>query len=166
MLILLDFLFRFWRRLSGPLQWRLLWLANSKFMVAVSGIIQNDTGEILLLRHRHWVAEVWGLPGGFVHSGECLEDALAREVREETGLAIREIRLVQVNSGFRLRMEVYFRAGLAESARGQPLRLQQQEILEGRFFAPDALPPNMLPFQRRLLESLLFPPERMQYVSN
>lgn len=76
--ILFDLLFQVWRRLSGPWQWWSLWLISSKFMVSVSGVILDTNGKILLQRHRHWVHDVWGLPGGIIQAGETLEQALAR----------------------------------------------------------------------------------------
>jgi 8-oxo-dGTP diphosphatase len=43
-------------------------------------------GRILLCRHEKGRGEVWLLPGGGVHAGESLLDALQRELWEETGL--------------------------------------------------------------------------------
>lgn len=152
--MLLDLLFRIWRRLNGKLQWQLLWLVNSKFMICVAGVILDDQGRVLLQRHRHWVPDVWGLPGGIVHGGETLETAFAREVHEETGLDLAEVQLVQIYSGYNLRLEAFFRARVA--ARGEPaLRLQTSEVLEARFFAVMALPENLLPQQREIITAVI-----------
>jgi 8-oxo-dGTP diphosphatase len=71
-----------WRRLRRY-QWRLVWLRQSKFMVTTTGLVRDDAGRVLLLRHRFWpVGRQVGLPGGYALAGERLEDALAREVRE------------------------------------------------------------------------------------
>jgi 8-oxo-dGTP diphosphatase len=55
----------------------------------VAALIRRG-GEVLLVRQQRPgdAAAAWALPGGAVKSGELLPEALAREVREETGLAV------------------------------------------------------------------------------
>lgn len=138
-----------WRRLAGPLQWRLLWLTQAKFMVAVSGVVFDADGRVLLLRHRFWPPGSWGLPGGYAKAGEPLDTALARELEEETGCQLQGPLLLRVVSGYRLRVEVIFAARLASpSAAGARLQLDPREVLEARFFGLDQLPAGLLPSHR------------------
>ncbi len=56
---------------------------------AVGGIVCNDQGELLfLIRGKDPGKGKYGLPGGFVDGNETLEDALVREVQEETSLIV------------------------------------------------------------------------------
>ena len=49
-------------------------------------------GVILMVRHVHDGRDYWTLPGGAVEAGETLEQAVLREVREETNLSARVVR--------------------------------------------------------------------------
>lgn len=68
--------------------------------VAAKGIVRRDDGAILLIR-RSASSKVdagrWELPGGKMDAGERLADALVREVREETGLAVAGARPIHVS---------------------------------------------------------------------
>ena len=61
----------------------------------VGAIITDDTGRLLLIQRCHEPEEGrWSLPGGRVRPGESDPEAVAREVREETGLHVAPGRLV------------------------------------------------------------------------
>ncbi|MDP3461690.1 MAG: NUDIX hydrolase [Bacteroidales bacterium] len=58
--------------------------------LTVDGFVLRKTGahtELLLIERKHWPFQgSWALPGGFVNEQETLEQAVDREIFEETGL--------------------------------------------------------------------------------
>ena len=61
----------------------------------VGAIITDQAGRLLVVRRgREPGRGLWSVPGGRVEPGETDEQALVRELREETGLAVRAGRLV------------------------------------------------------------------------
>jgi ADP-ribose pyrophosphatase YjhB (NUDIX family) len=59
--------------------------------------VVTESDRVLLVRHEKEGTSYWLLPGGGVEFGETLEQALEREVREETGLSVRVGNLLLVN---------------------------------------------------------------------
>ena len=68
----------------------------------VGALIYNALDQVLLVRTDKWSGK-WGIPGGKIEYGESSEEALRREVAEETGLQIDDIEFVLaqdcINSG-------------------------------------------------------------------
>ncbi|WP_327392849.1 MULTISPECIES: NUDIX domain-containing protein [unclassified Streptomyces] len=139
---------RIWHALAGRAQWRILWFAHAKFMVGVTGVVRDDEGRVLLLRHRLWSPQrPWGLPTGCAVKQETFPATVVREVKEETGLDVEPGRLVHLKSGYKLRVEVAYEARHV----GGTLKLDPMEILEARWFSPDELPEGLQPAHRDLI---------------
>jgi len=64
--------------------------------LAVDCIIR--VGDKVLLIHRRNEPVGWALPGGFVEYGETVENAVRREMREETGLELADLEQFRVYS--------------------------------------------------------------------
>ncbi len=66
--------------------------------VTADGLVLVDGKLVLVVRRNPPFQGMFALPGGFVELGETTEQAVVREVREETGLETRVVRLVGVYS--------------------------------------------------------------------
>ncbi|MGC9292356.1 MAG: NUDIX hydrolase [Acidobacteriaceae bacterium] len=67
-------------------------------IAAVGAVVVSPDGRsIVLVRRGHGPLKgTWSLPGGAVELGETVEAAVIREVREETGLEVRPLRLLKL----------------------------------------------------------------------
>ncbi|MGH3964527.1 MAG: NUDIX domain-containing protein [Pseudonocardiaceae bacterium] len=141
---------RIWRGLRGPAQWWILWAAHAQFVAGITGLVRNDAGRVLLLRHRFWPPQhQWGLPTGYAKRRETFEATIVREVKEETGLDVTVGPLLQLTSGYQLRVEVAYAAQLV----GGELKLDPLEVLEAGWFPVTELPAGILPAHRQLIET-------------
>lgn len=64
-------------------------------VITVGALIFNDRDEVLMVRTHKW-SDLWGIPGGKIKWGETSEEALRRELLEETNLVVEDIRFVLV----------------------------------------------------------------------
>ena len=107
--------------------------------------------EILLARGPSFAPGRYALVAGFVEAGESLEDAVAREIREEVGIEVDRITYVASQPWpFPHSLMVGFFARHA----GGEIRVDDREIEDARWFRADAMPgiPPRLSIARRLID--------------
>lgn len=66
--------------------------------LTVDGILLHNNSVLLIQRKHSPFQGLWALPGGFVEYGEKTEDAMVREMAEETGLKIKVQAVIGVYS--------------------------------------------------------------------
>jgi 8-oxo-dGTP pyrophosphatase MutT (NUDIX family) len=117
---------------------------------AAGACIRDEQGRVLILR-RAGEENLWSVPGGGIEPGERLDQAVVREVREETGLEVEPVALIGVYSspeyifcypnGDRVQPLISF---YECRVTGGTLRPDMVEILDVRYVGPDdELPPLM-----------------------
>jgi len=71
-------------------------------IATVGALIFNSSGEVLMIRTHKW-SNLWGIPGGKIKWGEASEDALRREIKEETNLDVNGVQFELVQDCIRSR---------------------------------------------------------------
>ena len=61
----------------------------------VGALVVNSSGNVLIVRSSKW-SDKYTVPGGHIELGERAEDAITREVKEETGLDVEVVKLLLV----------------------------------------------------------------------
>lgn len=111
---------------------------------AVAGVIVDEQGRmVVLVRGKEPGKGQWDLPGGFVDAGETAEEALRREVREETGLEVTGLRYlgawpnVYLYGGVRYRtLDLGFVCEVSEIGGARP---REDDVAEVLFLRPDEI---------------------------
>ncbi len=121
--------------------------------LGVQGIIVDESSRVLLIRHGYRAG--WHFPGGGVERGEEIEEALKREVLEETGVVVLQPpRLIGIYAHFDIypgdhvilyRIDHWHRERVPEP---------NAEIAEHGFFALDALPEALSPGTSRRVKEV------------
>lgn len=65
-------------------------------VVGVGGVIIENSRALLIRRGSEPLRGEWSIPGGTLELGESLQKGVARELREETGLEVRVLELIEV----------------------------------------------------------------------
>lgn len=118
--------------------------------LAVAAVIERD-GKLLFGKRGAHTREPgkWSFPAGFVERGERVEDAAAREAREEIGLDVTVGELLGLYSsrGETVVLAVY----LATAAEGEAVAAD--DLTEVAWFSPEELPPLAFPHDDRIVEA-------------
>ena len=132
-------------------------LGSSLLLVpSVAAVIRDPQGRVLLQEKSAW--EGWSLPAGAIEPGETPEQALRREVREETGLAVEPRELLGVFGGTEFRYK-YANGDLVEytvvlyrcELLGKATNALDPETQSLRYFGAAELPHIALPYPEDVL---------------
>lgn len=93
--------------------------------------------SLLLVRKAEWPEGYYSLPSGFCDFGECLEECVVREVREETGIKVKNMRYEGSQSW---PFPSQLMAGFTAEYESGEIVVDTTELEDARWFARDALP--------------------------
>ena len=117
---------------------------------AIIVLIQKGN-EILLVHNRAFKRNYYGLVAGFLEAGESLEQCVVREVKEETGLTIKNLQYFGSQtwpypSGLMVGFTAEYESGT--------IKLQEDELSAGAFYSKDNLPeiPKKMSIARKLID--------------
>jgi 8-oxo-dGTP diphosphatase len=137
-----------WRFLPAQLRRWSMRATHPRFTVTAGAIVFSDDGKVLLLKHRFRAGSGWGLPGGFLETGEQPLDGLRRELREEIALEVKDVEIFAARSFRKPRqVEVLFRC--RANGKVQP---RTMEVERAEWFSLHALPEGLPKDQRRFVE--------------
>lgn len=125
-------------------------LSQTTFTVSVGAIVSNGEGKILLLDHVLRPASGWGVPGGFINADEQPEVAIRREICEEIGLEIKDLKLLRVKT-FRRHVEILYSAQ-ATCDNDFAGEVKSLEIKQVKWFALEEMPKEMNRAQKLVIE--------------
>ncbi|MFH1129350.1 MAG: NUDIX hydrolase [Patescibacteria group bacterium] len=128
---------------------RLYWFIFRPKTSGVKCVIENN-GKILIIRNVYG-KRMWTFPGGTINKNETPENAVKREVREEVGLEIVNIRFL---GDFVSEVEYKKDKIYCFSAKSSQLELKtrKSEILEADWFLPSELPQPFGPVAQKIRE--------------
>lgn len=122
--------------------WNLKKTERGKVWLAVAGLVINAHGEWLVVKKKYGgLKGKWSLPAGFVDEGETADEAVIREVKEETGLTCRVDQLLGVRTGV-IKHEIsdnMILFLLQQTVLEESIVIQENELYEAAFIHPDQL---------------------------
>lgn len=138
-----------WKIIPSGVRRRLVRAWQNEFTVSAAGIITNERREVLILNHVLRPYSGWGLPGGFIDHGESPENAIRRELKEETGIDLAYLKLFRVRIVGK-HVEILFTAVTVGEA-----KVMSREIIELGWFGIDNFPHGLSRSQANTINEVL-----------
>lgn len=121
--------------LPKSIQLFIMRIFQDQFLIGVTGIILDNKNEILLFKYSYRQTE-WGLPGGYIKAKEHPQEALEREIEEESGFVVSVDEELKIRTDREsARVDICFLGKLM----GGEFR-KSSEVIDAKFFSFNDLP--------------------------
>ena len=141
-------LLKIWRLFPAWLQIVLARIILPKFQVFSAAVIFDNENRIMLVKLTYQRKQPWGLPGGGLNYGESPEDAVVREVWEETSMKVGIEKFLFVKAWTPDRIGMYFLCNITDG-----LFKPSDEVSEIGYFSLDNLP-DVRPLDFKLIKEV------------
>ncbi len=119
-------------------------MSSEKPRVGLGIIIENDKGQILVMKREGNHAPYWSIPGGKLELGETFEDGAARELKEELDIGAKDSQVIAVTNN----LKTYEAEGVhfisiilvVKAYKGEPKIMEPDRCTEVRWVDPHDLP--------------------------
>lgn len=111
---------------------------RGKVWLGVAGVVSNSRGQWLVVKKRYsGLKGVWSLPAGFVKEGETADEAVVREVKEETGIECEVTGLIGLRTGvirevISDNMAIFYCKPINQN---QKISIQESELFEAKWLS-------------------------------
>ncbi len=120
---------------------------RGKVWLGVAGVTVNALGQWLVVKKAYsGLQGRWSLPAGFVNAGETIDEAVVREIKEETGIDCVVSGLIGFRTGV-IREEISDNMAIfycRMSDEQQALCIQKNELLEAKWLYPKELAQDVM----------------------
>ncbi|MFJ8236827.1 NUDIX domain-containing protein [Ureibacillus sp. NPDC094379] len=111
---------------------------RGKVWLGAAGVVINASGQWLVVKKRYsGLKGVWSLPAGFVKEGETADEAVVREVKEETGIECEVTGLIGLRTGvirevISDNMAIFYCKPFDQD---QKISIQEKELFEAKWLS-------------------------------
>lgn len=128
--------------------------------VGVGVLILKDNKVLLGKRHEDYIKAdselegegTWTMPGGKLEFGESFDRAAKRETKEETGIELKEVKVICINNDQTETAQFVTIGLLAEAWSGQPQAREPEKITRWNWFDQEDLPSPLYPLSAKILQ--------------
>lgn len=131
-------------------------LVTQRTTIGVGAIIQDDRGRVLLIKRATEPEKgKWGIPGGHVNFQESLQEAITREVKEETGLDVVDSCLFTYTESIRADKDAHYIIFYFLTRTEGTIKISQpEEIADASWHTPEQIKTMKLAFSHEKLLAL------------
>lgn len=132
--------------------------------VGVGVLVYRDGKFLMMQRKGSHGAGTWSVPGGWMELGESFEEAAVREIDEETGMQIKNVKFIALTNNIMLdegvhSITVWLRA---DWKAGEPVITEPEKCSDQQWIDFDTLPAELFHGFKMMLESDFLPEVKRQ----